>query len=206
MKAFHFLGILLLAGTISLSSFAQLKLSIIWEKDSYLFYETKDLKKLSFYLENDTEEDISLLKNLSSTLIKKITIHKDKADGKTTGIIYFKANPTETDFKSILESLNINEFYVNNKKILTKSLIPDKEAKQKAMEFAYKDFLFDKIMNDTNRIEYYDFQIYYAQTKLSYMYANNYPKYLYEGYVSKFIELLEKQTAAREKFIQKSKN
>ncbi len=47
------------------------------------------------------------------------------------------------------------------------------------MNFEYKDMLFQSYFNDTSRIEYYDFQIYFAKTKLVYMYAKNYPKYFH---------------------------
>jgi hypothetical protein len=104
-----------------------------------------------------------------------------------------------------LETLNLNDFFVNGKQILTKTLITEEEAHNKAIGFEYKDQVFNTIFNDTSRSEYYDFQIYYAKTKLVYMYGKNFPKYLYDGYVAKYTELLDKQEKAREEFLNRTK-
>lgn len=129
-----------------------------------------------------------------------------KDDGcHLNGIFVFKNNPDIKNFKEILEKLNLDEFYLNDQKILTRTLISEEEAHNRAIGFEYKDQTFNTIFNDTSRIEYYDFQIYYAKTKLVFMYGKNYPKYLYEGYVAKYTELLEKQEKAREVFLKRTK-
>lgn len=184
----------------------QSKLTILWENKQFLFYETQNIKKLPFILENS---DLNFIEKLKSTKniesLKKVTIKKIKDPCKVEGFLHFSKDPTPDDFRNILINLNLHEFYVNNTKILTKTLISEEEAKKKAMAFEYQDMLFQSYFNDTSRIEYYDFQIYYAQTKLVYMYAKNYPKYLYEGYVTKFTELLDDKTKARELFLQRNK-
>lgn len=186
--------------------FGQSKLTILWENKQFLFYETQNIKKLPFILENS---DLNFIEKLKSTKniesLKKVTIKKIKDTCKLEGIFHFSKNPTPDDFRNLLINLNLHEFYVNHTKILTKTLISEEEAKKEAMNFEYKDMLFQSYFNDTSRIEYYDFQIYFAKTKLVYMYAKNYPKYLYEGYVAKYTELLDEKTNARELFLQRNK-
>lgn len=185
--------------------FSQLKIN--WESSEWLFYETKKLKELAFSFENADQNLIQQMKNIKDIgPLKKIKFPKQYDPCHFVATFCFKDNPTITDFKNILEHLHINEFYVNGQKVLTRTLITEKEAHKRAMAFEYKDMLFQSYFNDTSRIEYYDFQIYYAQTKLIYMYSHNYPKYLYEGYVAKFTELLETRTKQRESFLQRTKN
>lgn len=204
MNAYFFKVFVLLMFIVN-TGFSQLKIN--WNSSEFLFYETKKLKELPFSFDNADHDLIQQMKNIKDVgQLKKIKFPKQFDPCHFTATFYFKDNPSITDFKNILEHLNINEFYVNGKKVLTRTLITQKEAKDKAIAFEYKDMLFQSYFNDTSRIEYYDFQIYYAQTKLVYMYGQNYPKYLYEGYVAKFTELLETRTKQRESFLQRTKN
>jgi len=204
MRLFLFLTAIVL---FNLEAFNQIKLTIKWDKQEYLFYQTKDLKKLPFTIENSDEnlkKSLFEVKKQASNL-KKVILDKKDDGCHLNGIFIFKKNPDVKSFKEILELLNIQEFYVNEKKILTKTLITEEEAHNKAIGFEYKDQVFNTIFNDTSRIEYYDFQIYYAKTKLIYMYGKNYPKYLYDGYVAKYTELLDKQEKEREEFLKRNK-
>lgn len=204
MKVFFILAFVLL---FSMKAFNQVKLLIKWDKQEYLFYQTKDLKKLPFIIENsnnDIKKSLLEIKSQVDNVKKVILDHKDNGC-YLNGIFVFKNNPNVKNFKEILEKLNLDEFYLNDQKILTRTLISEEEAHNRAIGFEYKDQTFNTIFNDTSRIEYYDFQIYYAKTKLVYMYGKNYPKYLYEGYVAKYTELLEKQEKAREEFIKRTK-
>jgi len=204
MRAFLFLSVMVL---FNLEAFNQAKLMIKWDKQEYLFYQSKDLKKLPLSIENandDIKKSLVDVKNHVSNL-KKVILDKKDDGCHLNGIFVFKKNPDVKDFKEILEQLNLQEFYVNDKKILTKTLITEEEAHNKAIGFEYKDQVFNTTFNDTSRIEYYDFQIYYAKTKLVYMYGKNYPKYLYDGYVAKYTELLDKQEKAREEFLKRTK-
>ncbi|MCX7861660.1 MAG: hypothetical protein N2449_01535 [Bacteroidales bacterium] len=192
---------------ISNFTFIHAQLKINWNSNEYLFYQTKKIKELPFTFENANDDIVKVMNNLSNVgKLKKIKIPKNYNSCQLQGKFIFKETPNETDFRMILEHLNIHEFYVNDIKILTRTLISEKDAKDKAIAFEYKDMIFQSYFNDTSRIEYYDFQIYYAQTKLIYMYSQNYPKYLYQGYVTKFTEMLETKTKEREAFLQKTKN
>lgn len=192
----------------SIQAFNQAKLHIKWDKPRYLFYQTTELKKLPFTLENTNDELKKAFINLKikNTVVKKVIFDKNDDGCHLNGVFIFKNNPDVKNFKEILDTLKLNEFYVNDKQILSKTLITEEEAHNKAIGFEYKDQVFNTIFNDTSRIEYYDFQIYYAKTKLVYMYGKNYPKYLYDGYVAKYTELLDKQEKARNEFIKRTKN
>ncbi|HOS85329.1 MAG TPA: hypothetical protein PK199_10470 [Bacteroidales bacterium] len=201
---------ILLIGTLFLfgfQAFSQAKLNIKWDKPEYLFYQTTELKKLPFTIENTNEDIKKAVINLktNNTVVKKVILDKKDDGCHLNGIFVFRKNPDVKNFKEILETLNLNDFFVNGKQILTKTLITEEEAHNKAIGFEYKDQVFNTIFNDTSRIEYYDFQIYYAKTKLVYMYGKNFPKYLYDGYVAKYTELLDKQEKAREEFLNRTK-
>lgn len=204
MKKIYFLICLLIIGY---QSFTQVTLKIQWNNPEYLFYQTTNIEELNFSIENMSDELKMQLLNLNKSIeaLKKVSLDKNDDGCHINGIFVFKQNPDVKVFREIVKHLNLNEFYVNDKKVLTKTLITDEEAHNKAMGFVYKDQVFNTINNDTSRIEYYDFQIYYAQTKLVYMYGKNYPKYLYEGYVAKYTELLEKQEKARDEFLKRTK-
>lgn len=205
MKVFF---ILIISILISSTLFSQTKLKLNWNKSEYLFYQTRNIKKLPFVIENYNNELKKTFKELKNDInnLKKVTLDKNEDGCHLSGFFVFKKNPDVKNFKELLEKLNIQEFYVNDKKILTKTLITEEEAYNKAIGFEYRDQVFNTIFNDTSRIEYYDFQIYYAKTKLVYMYSKNYPKYLYDGYVAKYTELQDKQEKAREEFLKRTKN
>ncbi len=197
--------ILIFLWLISNCVFSQIKLNIAWDRSERLFYETPDLKKLPVTFENMNDEFKTIIKKSlkSGTLLKKVIFDND--DGcHTYATFIFKKSPSINDVKVILESLNIKEFYVNNNRVLTRTLISTEEAKDNAMQFKFKDMPFNSTFNDSTRIEYYDFQVYYAGTKLQYMQGKDYPKYLYEGYIAKFTEQLEHYTQAREAFIKRN--
>lgn len=204
MRVFLLIEVFLL---FNLKVFNQVKLNIKWDKQEYLFYQTKNLIKLPFSIENSNNDIKKSLLDIKSqvSIIKKVLLDNNDDGCHLNGIFVFRNNPDVKNFKEILEKLNLNEFFLNDKKILTKTLISEEEAYNKAIGFEYKDQTFNTIFNDTSRIEYYDFQIYYAKTKLVYMYGKNYPKYLYDGYVAKYTELLEKQEKAREEFLKRTK-
>ncbi len=192
---------------IEIQVFTQIKLTVSWSDSKYLFYQTTDLKKLNFTIENANDEMKRLLlsSNKNSSSLKKVILDKKDDGCHLVGTFVFRKNPDVKNFQEVLQNLNLKEFYVNDKKVLTRTLYTEEEAHNKAIGFVYKDEVFNTINNDTSRIEYYDFQIYYAQTKLVYMYGKNYPKYLYEGYVAKYTELMEKQEKAREEFLKRTK-
>lgn len=179
---------------------------IIWSGDKFLFYDTKDLTKIDFTVRNLSTESAGLWNKTENDIVKKITISKPDETLSQTGCILFKKSPDPSEAKSLLEQMGINEFIVNSKKIITKTIITEAEAHDLAMSFVFKDIPFTQACNDTTKIEHYDFQIYYAGSKLQYMWGKNYPKYLYDGYVAKYTELLENSKIRREKFINNTVN
>jgi hypothetical protein len=202
MTRIALLFVCLLLGNMA---FSQVKLNIKWDKSQNLFYETSKLKKLPVTFENITNDFKTTLKKASKngTVLKKIVLDKSNDGCHATGTFIFKKSPSEKEFKEVLESMNLQEFWVNNNRVLTKTLISVEEAHNKAMEFKFQDMTFNTTFNDSSRIEYYNFQVYYAGTKLQYMQGKNYPKYLYEGYIAKFTEQLEHYTQAREEFVKR---
>ena len=188
--------------------FPILKFKAKTNTNTYVFYDSPVLKTLRFNVENLTPEIKATWDEIvnKSNLVEKINITGEEG-GMKTGEFIFKKETDILSFRSFLEELKIEYFYVNNNKVLTKTLIPLSEVHDKAGSFKFKDFTFTTACNDSTKIDYYDFQIYYAGTKLQYMWSSgNYIKYLFEGAIAKYTELLDKFTVKREQFLNKSDN
>lgn len=170
--------------------------------NDYSFYESPMLKTLNFnveYLTPDKKNEwIEITKR--SKVVDKIDflLLNDSSQG---GQFTFKGPTSIIMLKQYFEELGLPIVLVNDKKVLTKTIITISEAQSKAAGFKNKNFTFTKECNDTTRMDYYDFQVYYAESKLQYMQTGNYPMYLFDGYVSKYTELFERGVVNREKFI-----
>jgi hypothetical protein len=189
--------------------FAQQKsepvVSIQWNNTNYLFYNTPDIKKLDFTVTGISEEmkESWIETAKKSSVLSKIEF-SNTVKNSSTGIFIFSGNIDEKKVQQIFEELGIHVFYVNDKKIITETLITIKEAQEKAMSFVIQGSPAQPGYNDSNRIEYYNFQMYYFESKLQYMWANNYVHDLYEGYVAKMTEQLNLMTLKRDNFLKRN--
>lgn len=172
-----------------------------WNSQKYLFYETQDLKKLDFLAKNLSSETINSWKEIKTDVVKRIKFLKSEDASTIKGVIIFKESPSAIQARDFLEQMGVKEFKVNNQRILTSVLINNKEIDDLKKNFKSNVGLFTNDCNDTTKIQYYDFQIKHAMGKLMYMWDGNYPKYLYDGYVTKYVELLEKSKISRERFL-----
>jgi len=206
-----FLTFLAIVATVNFSNtvFAQQKsepvLKIQWDNTNYLFYNTPDIKKLDFTVTDISDE----LKESWVETAKKSSVLSKMEFSKTvknscSGIFIFSGNIDEKKVQQIFKELGISAFYVNDKKVLTETLITIKEAQEKAMSFVIQGTPAQPGYNDSNRIEYYNFQMYYFESKLQYMWANNYVHDLYEGYVAKMTDQLNLMTLKRNNFLKRN--
>jgi len=182
-----------------------LKLNIV--NNDYSFYDSTVLKTLNFKVQNLSSEKknewIEITKK--SKIVEKMDFLYEK-DAEQRGQLVFYKPTSILMLKQYIEELGLNVIYVYGKKVLTKTIIPISEVRSKAAGFKNKQNTFTTECNDTTKIEYYNFHINYAESKLQLMWEGNYPKYLFEGYISEYIELLEKTTLKRELFLKKSNN
>ena len=176
-----------------------------WNSDSFLFYNSVNITQLDFFVKDLPVEILSSWQKINNECVKEISVSEYNEPGVLQGTIYLKKSPTIQEAKQLFEQMGISEFFVKKNRILTKNLITEAEARELALEYELKEFPFTTDCNDTTKINYYDYQLFYASSKLKLMWENNYPKYLYDGYVSKFTELLENAKYRRENFI-KNKN
>jgi len=173
--------------------------------DNYVYYDSPVLKTLKFTVENLTSANKFKWQEIvnNSNLVKEIIF--TSAEGAIqNGEFIFKKETDVLTFRSFLEELKIEFFYVNDNKVLTKTIIPISEAHDKTLNYVSRDYGFSADCNDTAKIDYYDFQIYYAQAKLQLMWGGNYPNSLFKGYVAKFTEILETTIVKRDLFLKKS--
>lgn len=171
---------------------------------------TKDIiniEKLNFTVENLSPEQKNKWKNtvLEHKFVKEISIFDGVNTNIQNGELTFNSPNSFSDIRNLLESFELNEFYVSDVRILTKTFLNNDEALKKAMDFKFKDFTFNTNCNDSSLIDYYDFQVYYFETKIQHMWSSGYAKYLFDGTVTKFTEQLDRAINRREEFKKNNK-
>jgi len=180
------------------------EINIKWENDKQLFYETPDLKKIEFTYTNFNETAINTWREKTkySDAVKRIKFNKNN-----TGTIHFKTCNDINLIRDFFSSLSLTEFKVNSNLVLVEHLISIEDALKKADDIIIdNNFIFKAEYNDKTNIGYHNFQVYYAETKIRYMYLGNYPKYVFEGYMAKFANMLSNAKIEREAFIINSQN
>lgn len=171
---------------------------------------TKDIiniEKLNFTVENLSPEQKNKWKNtvLEHKFVKEMSILDGVNTNIQNGELIFNSPNSFSDIRNLLESFELNEFYVSDVRILTKTFLNNDEAIKKAMDFKFKDFTFNTNCNDSSLIDYYDFQVYYFETKIQHMWSSGYAKYLFDGTVTKFTEQLDRAISRREEFKKNNK-
>ena len=169
--------------------------------------DVRDIDKLTFEAENYASTKISEWTNKCKdfTFVKSVNISATEQQNITKGELILMKPNSLSDVRKLLESMNIEVFYINNTKILTKNVLNREETQKKAMEYVYDNYVFKKECNDTTLLDYYDFQVSYLKAKIHYMWTNNYVKYLFDGTVTKYTENLDKMILRRENFIKLNK-
>lgn len=153
-----------------------------WDEANYLFYDTYDLQSLEF--------ESSLSQPVLADAAKKVSVISgiEFAEGK--GRLFFSQNPRPSDIRRFAEKLGIQEFYVNDVRILTECLLNPDEVLALAKKSKTEPLLFDERFNETNTLENVIYNIHFHQSKIYEMLSDNYSRCLYSGYVTKHTELL----------------
>lgn len=199
MRYFRFL-FAALCMVLILASTARSQVSIVWKETSYLFYNTPDLKKLDLNIQGKSEQQIAdyQTKAADSDVVKKARIKKND-DGYVLSLS-FKSAPGPDQIKTLFEAMGITEFTVNGKMILTETLISVEEARQIAGNMKLVKLNFRAEYNDPANPEHYDYEVFYAKSKLHHMLNGDFVKYLYDGYIAQYVLKYKQAKADLEDF------
>jgi hypothetical protein len=205
-KIFSISFIIMIISVLSIQLKAQqevifsLKLDLL--DQSYTFYDSAVLKTLNFKVQNLTSEKKTEWLEITrkSKIVEKMDFLYEK-DAEQRGQLVFYKPTSLLMLKQYIADLGMNCFYVYGKKVLLESLITIKEAQNKAAGFVIDNNPAPNGYNDSTKIEYYNFQIYYAESKLQNLWANDYLKNLFEGNVAKLTDQVNKIKSKRELFI-----
>ncbi|MBI5539913.1 MAG: hypothetical protein HY951_07640 [Bacteroidia bacterium] len=208
---FNISAIVLLVSLISFNLFAQEThsptLKFILGTKKVITKDITNIEKLDFTVENLSSEVKNKWKNsvLEHKFVKELTITEIENSNIQNGELVLNIPNSFSDIRKLIESFKISEFYVGDVRILTKTFLNNDEALKKAMDFKFKDFTFNTNCNDSSLIDYYDFQVYYFETKIQHMWSSGYAKYLFDGTVTKFTEQLDRAIIRREEFKKNNK-
>ncbi len=137
-------------------------------------------------------------------------------NNSTNGISLIKQNTTEINtpkkkalvevtnntivFREFLETNNIKYVLADELKIRTSNIITQEEAyKISSNIIDMAPVLYSKEAADSNKVECYNFRLYYYKTKL-YVSMNNYSENLLKGYIDLFQTHIEETKAILNKF------
>ncbi len=164
--------------------------------------DVRDIEKMVFTVENlSSDLKIQWQKSvLEHEIVKKLSFTDYDNSGIQKGELLLTKPNSLSDIRNIFNGFGLKEFYVGDVRILIKTVLNNEEAQKKAMDYVFKEFVFTKECNDTTLIDYYNFQVYYFETKIQFMWSNNYAKYLFDGTVTTFTENLDKMISRRENF------
>lgn len=157
------------------------------EKKYYLFYTNKKLKEVSFRFvlaKGVTDKQVKeFLKKQS--YIKRVSIGRSNGD-TITSTLYFKTHPNASEVRKTMEELGLVSLKINGQRIYVKNLITVEEAFAENAKYSPNNMVYKPEYSDPNMPEYYEYELYRLKTKMKYMQTSEYPRYLYEGYVTKF--------------------
>ncbi|PKP18485.1 MAG: hypothetical protein CVU05_13430 [Bacteroidetes bacterium HGW-Bacteroidetes-21] len=167
----------------------------------YLFYSNEKLKDLEFRVVKNTEVDeknlLAIIK--SQSFIKNV--RRAGKNGDTLSLkLSFKSHPKADEFRKFLEYVGLISVKVNGQKIWVKNLITVEEAFAENAKYSPEPMNYKPEYADPNMPEYYDYELFRLKTKMKYMQTSAYPKYLYEGYVTKFQDAIDSILKDKEQY------
>jgi hypothetical protein len=169
--------------------------------DTYVYLDSPELKTIKFKVENLSAKNKILWEEMGSKneLFEKIIFTSEEGLVQN-GVFVLKKGVDILSLKSFLDEYKIEYFYVNDNKVLTRTLLSASEAQEKATNFKFKNFTSNTEYNDTTKLDYYEFQVYYIESKIYYLWNNDYKKYLLDGTVTRYTDQLDRAIVRRDNF------
>lgn len=163
-----------------------------------IFYNDNKELKVDFFIEGLTDK--KAVKELKkNSLLKGIEI-PDFPSEKTPATFVFQKNIDA--FRNILEKNNVSYIFCNEIKIKTSNIITQSKALELSKDIIdIKDFKFDESCNKADNLRYYEYHVYYFETKL-FSDMHNYYSSLFNGYIEKAQESLRNAKDEKDEFIQ----
>lgn len=155
---------------------------------------------IQFTAENCKPEELKLTQ---TTNISAIEIKPNAANSSVT--ITFKIPSSIDQLRFFLNSNNVLYITVGGKKIYTKYLITLQQAQSDYANFKRIDYSEKELQRDKTNIEYYEYQMYYFESKIVYMEANEFLKNLLEGTITRYEDMLENARQEHTNFLTKTK-
>ncbi len=168
----------------------------------YLFYGNDKIESLTmvFIPQNQNSLQLFLVGLKSASFVKKINEESIKNDTNYV-TIKLKKQPNAKEIRQYLETVAPEIIKINGKKFWVKSIMTQKEAQGFAQTLDTKNILFKAEYNDETNPMYYEFKINHILLKLKLMYQGDYPKYLYEGHVTKFMDMYDNIIKDQQEFL-----
>jgi|GEM_PF-4599245 len=154
----------------------------IWNESNYLFYDTYDIKQLSF--EYSCSDKIISDASTKSNVIDRVELSNGR------GIMYFKSNPLPSEIRKFAEKAGFADIYVNNTRIITSTLLDKTEISKEVDKGAPKVDQFDSKFNKQGTYENIKFNIDFYSSKIYSMKLTDFPYYLYSGYIAEYTDQL----------------
>ncbi|MBI5218780.1 MAG: hypothetical protein HY958_07615 [Bacteroidia bacterium] len=182
------------------------KISYVFNRnDIQLFFDNNNntSKKLEFSIAGiSTRQQAKELKNNSSGF-KKMKI-KNYSPEKTRATALFNLNID--NFRNVLEQNNISSIVVDGITIRTANLITQEKALSLANSIIdIPAIKFDASYNKADNLGYYEFRVYYYETKL-YDAMHNYYQSLLQGVIDQLQDAVKNAKEEKEDFIKQHTN
>lgn len=162
------------------------------DNDKQLFFEDNQISEIPFIYKKNKDDKFKRQKSVS--------VNKSGSDSLVSGTISLEKMNDLKDLREFFEDMDQKLFYVNDVQIDVSSLKNEEELTEEIRVNPYNGeyYHFTTACNDSANFEYYEFQLFYFESKLLNMKLEDYYTYLMNGKVSEF--------ERKARYFQKAKN